>query len=356
MTTLFFELIQVAIGQRQHLSTTPTAPQWAELFTLSAKHTLVGIAYSGIERLPKEQRPELDIALQWNNEVRHIEAENRLQVKLCRNLVAHFNRDGFNALVFKGQANRPFYPEYLRERRTAGDIDVWVWPMGYSRHPHREVIEYCQRIVPGQHLCYIHYDFPVLSNAIVEMHIRPSFLCHPVRNHRLQKWFKQLQAKGIRRSEEMGDDYGALLLLHIYKHLFEEGIGLRQLLDYYLFLKHQGKGIGEKSLANEIAPKGLGLESFHTNLLEVLQVVFEGREPLAIKQTSRKLLDEIMRAGNFGQYDDRIEHTTEPRRHAWEKLKHNFRLIRLYPSEVLWEPAFRWYHWLWRTFRLWRWE
>ena len=57
MTTLFFELIQVAIGQRQRLSTTPTAPQWMELFALSAKHTLVGIAYSGIERLPKGQRP-----------------------------------------------------------------------------------------------------------------------------------------------------------------------------------------------------------------------------------------------------------------------------------------------------------
>jgi len=53
---LFFELLQVAIGTRKTLScmvgehgrTTPSAEQWAELFALSKKQTLVAICFQGL--------------------------------------------------------------------------------------------------------------------------------------------------------------------------------------------------------------------------------------------------------------------------------------------------------------------
>lgn len=66
------------------------------------------------------------------------------------------------------------------------------------------------------------------------------------------------------------------------------------------------------------------------------------------------LPDEIMKAGNFGKYDDRIKHGGTQTQHAWEKTKHNLRLLAHYPGEVLWEPFFRVYHWIWRRFELWR--
>ena len=40
--------------------------------------------------------------------------------------------------------------------------------------------------------------------------------------------------------------------------------------------------------------------------------------------------------------------------YALEKLKHNLRLIAHYPEEVIWEPIFRIYHFVWRRFRLWK--
>lgn len=155
---------------------------------------------------------------------------------------------------------------------------------------------------------------------------------------------------GIRISDEA---YGTLLLLHIYKHLFEEGIGLRQLFDYYAFSKHTESELFSKE---NLKLDKIGLTRFRSDLHQVLQVVFEGKEASAITDTSRKLLEEILLAGNFGKYDERIKHTGNASRHAWEKLKHNARIMRLYPTEVLWEPIFRLYHWLWRTHKLWRWE
>lgn len=54
---LFIELIQAAIGRRDNLTHTPSVAEWQELYALVAKHSLVGICFLGIERLPKEQHP-----------------------------------------------------------------------------------------------------------------------------------------------------------------------------------------------------------------------------------------------------------------------------------------------------------
>ncbi|MBE6330830.1 MAG: hypothetical protein E7070_00785 [Bacteroidales bacterium] len=369
MTELFFELLQVAIGHRCCLSQTPTAQQWGELYTLSQKHALVGIAYCGIENLPKEQRPSLDISIQWNDAVRAIEHENKLQNKRCGQLISRLHKDGFNAMIFKGQANLQYYPEQLRDRRSPGDIDVWIWPQAPTTRPNCTVLKYCRRIIPHQHICYIHYDFPVFSDISVEAHIRPSFLCNPFQNRKLNRWFKLVQQTafwpqnpeishlGMKIDDE---SYGNLLLLHIYKHLFEEGIGLRQLLDYYIFLTRSNNlpdnNCQSRQNKHPLNLERIGMTRFHSDLLQILQVVFNGASPSDMTKTSRELLDEILRAGNFGKYDDRINHTENALLHAWEKLKHNARILRFYPSEVLWEPFFRLYHWMWRTLQLWRLE
>lgn len=66
------------------------------------------------------------------------------------------------------------------------------------------------------------------------------------------------------------------------------------------------------------------------------------------------LLNEIMQAGNFGKYDERIKRDCSQFSHAMEKIKHNLRLLIHYPEEVIWEPFFRVYHWSWRNLELWK--
>ena len=64
----------------------------------------------------------------------------------------------------------------------------------------------------------------------------------------------------------------------------------------------------------------------------------------------KKLLEEIMKGGNFGQYDTRDAALKKGGmvKHGVWKLKRVMRLVRSYPEEALWEPVFRVWHLGWR--------
>ena len=63
-----------------------------------------------------------------------------------------------------------------------------------------------------------------------------------------------------------------------------------------------------------------------------------------------KLLEEIMIGGNFGKYDGKIDRTikSDSAMSFLTRNARNFRLLREYPEEVLWGPAFKVWHWVWR--------
>ena len=68
------------------------------------------------------------------------------------------------------------------------------------------------------------------------------------------------------------------------------------------------------------------------------------------EKEGRKLLAEIMKGGNFGQYDTRdaaLKKGGMVKHRVW-KLKRVMRLVRSYPEEALWEPVFRVWHLGWR--------
>ena len=105
------------------------------------------------------------------------------------------------------------------------------------------------------------------------------------------------------------------------------------------------------------------MKKFTSAMMYVLQTVFAMPDEYLICKPDEKegkfLLSEIMQAGNFGKYDERIKRVERSYmkvqcNYAFQKWKHNLRLITHYPEEVLWEPIFRLYHYVWRKFELWR--
>ena len=374
---LFFELIQVAIGQRDRLSCNLSKKEWAELYAMSFKQSLAGVVFYGVEKLPKEQWPAQAILFQWMGDVTHIENRNRLTSKACQDLCEQLEKDGFQCCVMKGQANYAYYPSELRNRRTCGDIDVWTCPIENgelkSENFQRKVLEYLKGKYELTGLCWLHANITHESGVPVEVHFFPSFMNSPIKNRRFLKYFSDIKGCSCLKDIDgiqipaMNIDYDVIYQMnHIYRHLIDEGVGLRQVLDYYMLLKAWYKENGSKKKEDIMQTiRHLGMGRFASALMYVLQKVFCMPDEWLLCEPSEKhgqfLLNEIMIAGNFGHDDPRMAslnvkegHLSYQISHAWRRIKRNMRFFTSYPEEVFWEPYARMSHFVWKKLGLWR--
>lgn len=196
------------------------------------------------------------------------------------------------------------------------------------------------------------------TDVEVEVHYRPSWMYNPFTNRKLQKFF--IANKGLQfsnKDEKVGFTYPTIgfnlvySLIHINRHIFEEGIGLRQLVDYYYILKHSSSEERKEAYSHLCQ---LSLKKF------VAAIMYIEKEALGIDDVfllcapdikeGKFLLDEIIRGGNFGQHDSRNEWYDKDCRfkRGIFHLKRNCRYLKHYPSEVMWIPAWSIWHWCWR--------
>lgn len=352
LTQLFLELLHVSLDYRAELSRIPSDYEWQQLFQLSKKQALLGITYKAIEQLPIHQRPPKQLILQWIAASERIKYLNEKLNAKAIEISQQFYNDGFRNIILKGQGVARYYKN-LYLYRTPGDIDIWL---DGSR---KDIIAYVQQFMPDSPIFYHHMDFPKIDGIEIEVHFTPSWMNSYFTNKKLQKLFNE------QKEELFNKDYTNIseiptpslafdrvyILVHIFRHLFHEGIGLRQLLDYYFVLR-QGFTADEQESALLIL-RSLKMGRFTSATMWVLQEVFGLENEYLLTTPNEKdgrfLLEEIMIAGNFGHYDRRIVRGENDSnlRYGLRKVKHNFRFFHSYPSEVLWSPLFKLWHYLW---------
>ena len=235
---IFFDFLQFCISSVADIPASVKDADWKVLYVIAKKQALIGVLFYGIRRLPKELAPEQKLLMQWMVMAEQIRKQNiRLfqdSVKVCQN----FENEGFANCILKGQGNALLYPDpYMR---TPGDIDI------YLTGGRKRVMQYINKVCPNQVMRYHHVDFPVMKTAI-EAHFTPSYMFFPVHNRRMQKWFEEVMGEQCNHRGSLPDGYGEIhvpqvsfnviyILSHLYRHIFTEGIGLRQLLDYYFVI------------------------------------------------------------------------------------------------------------------------
>lgn len=362
---IFFDFLRFCIGSAKEIPDSLKEADWKELYAIAKKQALLGMLFHGIQRLPKELAPEQKLLMQWMVMAEMIRKQNIKQfqdsVKVCQN----FENEGFANCILKGQGNALLYPDpYMR---TPGDIDI------YLAGVRKRVMQYINKVCPNQVMRYHHVDFPVMKTAI-EVHFTPSYMFFPVHNRRMQKWFGKVMGEQCNHRVSLPDGYGEIhvpqvsfnviyILSHLYRHIFTEGIGLRQLLDYYFVLVKWHTDFTNLTDSNKSLPqmtqintdldtlrhelKYLGLWKFAQAVMYVLHEVFGLSEDRMIapmdEREGRFQLDEIMRGGNFGQYDNRMGNKVdESKIHRYFRMNlRNLRFVKHYPTEALCEPVFR---------------
>lgn len=348
---LFFELLQMAVGRRESLSRFPSdRDEWETLLDSAVKHNLLGVTFPAMDELHDTGKVPLSVYSRWALAAEKTAEKNASLLEECRKLSALFASAGFRSCVLKGQGVASLYPD--PSLRQSGDIDIWV------EGSREAVLSYLRTVCPVGKVVYHHCDARLVEGTEVEVHFTPSWMNSPSRNKRLQHYFASVAGEQFSNiSEELGFAVPTLrfnavyLLIHIYRHVLEEGIGLRQLLDYYYLLTHLDAASREDAAADL---RKLGLEGFAAAVCFVLQEVFAAPSSiLPFSPDSRKggfLLEEILVSGNFGRYDGRNAHSSGegPLAHTFRKVKRGLRFFAMAPSEVLCMPVYMLWQYCWR--------
>ena len=236
---IFFDFLRFCIGSAKEIPDFSKEADWKELYAIAKKQCLVGVLFDGIRKLPPEHvGMEKELLLQWMAESQMLEKANVRLNDAAIQVSEWFRKKGFRTCILKGQGNALMYPNPFS--RTSGDIDIWV------EGEDKRVISFVRSISPHEKACYHHIEFPSYKGVEVEVHYRPSFLLCFWHNRKLQKYYERVKEEQFSHRVILGEqgeiaiptvEFNLIFqLTHIFSHLMNEGIGLRQLLDYYYVL------------------------------------------------------------------------------------------------------------------------
>ena len=237
---IFFELLRFCIGTVQEVPSSLKGADWRVLYAMARKQCLVGVLFDGIKRLPADVGMDKGLLFQWMAQNQTLRKANARLDKAAVEVAEWFGRKGFRTCVLKGQGNALLYPPGME--RTPGDIDLWV------DGGDRKVVSFVRSLSPDEKACYHHIGFPEYNGVEVEVHFRPSFLFCFRHNRRLQGYYERVMDEQFAHRVKLGEqgevavpkaEFNLIFqLTHIFTHLMNEGIGLRQLLDYFFLLKN----------------------------------------------------------------------------------------------------------------------
>lgn len=242
-TSAIFLFLNYCLSKKVDMSMVVAKIDWRQLYTFASRQALLGFCFDGIERLTKEFSEELkqnpmgrDLLMTWMGASQQIHRQNMKVNAVAGKLFSMLREDGMRCCVLKGQGNALMYPNSYS--RTPGDIDVWV---NASRE---EITEYAKCHFKLEDDIRFHHLETTMDGVPVELHFFPCIMNNPIYNARLQKWFKRNADLQCSNVVSLPDGIGEIAipttafnviyqLTLLYHHFFDEGIGMRQIIDYY---------------------------------------------------------------------------------------------------------------------------
>ncbi len=350
----FFALLRIALSSSgEGLSVFPVCSEkeWLELQNIATKQNSLGLTFKGISRLPAEKRPPLGLLHQWACEAELIKGHNAMLNREAARLTDLFVAQGRHTAILKGPANARLYPDPFS--RQGGDIDIWVsggrdkvigllgqLGLDYVRDPKIIEAKHHVRLARSSQECDVEVHFSPVSKS------RNPFVCS-----RLLHYLED----EIKNTERVPEGFYVpslrfalvMQLSHIQKHFLHNGIGLRQLTDYFVLLQHSTQEDRDE-VASQLVR--LGLARTCAALMWTLGRVFGLEHDRMLckpdKRRGRWLLEDVLAGGNFGFYSKKGE-LGFLRGWIWKRWR-SIRFFAFDPVETAWNEFYYW-KWFFRS-------
>lgn len=350
-TRLLVQLVRIAIGRQESFDRIPDEQEWRAIYKEAKKHAILGVCCRGMMLLPKEQMPEMTLKVRMGFLADEIRARNTSVNSHIIEICGWLKDLGLDSCVLKGQGFALFYPD--PGMRTPGDIDIWV------NADVRTTLRALKTRWQLNRVFYHHTDIhPFDDGTEVEIHFHPSWMNGFISDRRLRNYIGNTVGEQFGRKEccwgfvTPSVEFDCVVCaVHILRHLLAEGIGLKQILDYYHILLHSSSEERQHAL---VILQSLQMDRFLGALMYVEKSLFLLDDEYLLCQPDAEwgefLLDEIFIAGNFGKYDSRHHYNPNESiiKRAFSRLTRLVRYFGIAPGEVLWAPVFKVWQHLWR--------
>ena len=285
-TSAIFLFLNYCLGKKVDMSMVVAKIDWRQLYNFASRQALLGFCFDGIERLTKEFSEELkqnpmgrDLLMTWMGKSQQIRRQNVKVNAVAGKLFAMLREDGLRCCILKGQGNALMYPNAYS--RNPGDIDVWI---DASRE---RIMEYAQKKFELEDDIRLQHLETSLDGVPVELHFFPCSMNNPIYHARLQKWFRRNADLQCSNVVSLPDGIGEIAipttafnvvyqLTHLYHHFFDEGIGMRQIIDYFLVVNDFSKNVFLNNKSSKITPSLFTLKEGSTSHPDPLTLRGEG--------------------------------------------------------------------------------
>ena len=257
MEKTLFALLRLGLGvdipseETLCLTASMTAMQWADLKNLSDRHGVSAIVVDGLNCLiskydqfsicPKLNQEQWKMfLLEWVGAMLMMEQSNSRQMAVLDDMAKKWSLSGCRVMVMKGQANGIYFPR--PNHRATGDIDCYLFD-NYAKG--NEIARANGAVVDESWYKHsvISYKGETFENHHFFVHTRDG-----KGGKLLEKELEEALNVGDKEFEKLSDYVicppvqwtSMFLTYHACAHFISEGLTLKQLLDWAMFLnKHQ---------------------------------------------------------------------------------------------------------------------
>jgi hypothetical protein len=359
-----------------------SSDEWEAIYLICELHNVLGVAFSGIQKLPEEQMPHSELFAKWQEDALKEKERREKVAEICRKAHESHERNGFSSCVLmprfskvRGEGlevrdgglevsvqSEEISDESLEILEVRGgdyrDIDILCWSKE-KKDGKRTIVEY----VNFQYVSSTHHIKPKVvrhhvnlesGNIPLEVRFKSDYLNCPWYNNRFETWVREMidrarppESPCVGGLDELPDEFFVVYqLLHLYKKLFCEGIRLAHLVEYYYTLREfRDKRVevcGERVELMHVT-EHLGMKKFAGAVMYVLQTVFGmPDEYLICKPDARHgsfVLNMVTLAGEYTRHIERTRTLSHLGRlgHHLYWMKRNRPFFTQYPAEIFFE-------------------
>ena len=259
---------------------------WDIIFKIGKEHKIIPILCEGILNTTLDGR----IKKIFLDEYKRQALAHFSQIDRLEQITKAFDENNIDYMPLKGTRLKALYPK--PEMRVMVDLDILIKLEQYEK------IKSCMTALGLFEECESDHEFIWSDKGLVHIELHKRLF--PSYNPDFCRYFgigweraKKYDPKksGFELSPE--DEY-IFVFTHFAKHYRDGGIGIRHMLDLYLFATNNPK-MNSSYIESQLCD--LQLFDFHKNILHTLKVWFEGAKE---SPTDTLITNKIFRSGAYG--------------------------------------------------------